>query len=665
MTPVRNISESMASHARIRLFRQLRGWRESLTFGLPLFQRDLIIQAHRTRTFVLRAVFASAMFLVALFYSAASSGTSFLSTAFGITGQGRWMLEAMVGMLFLAVYLLGPALACGALTEEKERNSLFLLYLTKLGPWQVVLEKFLSRLVPMFGILLLSLPLLAFSYTFGGLTQTMIGTAIWFVALSTIQVISIAVMCSSICRSTARSFLMTYLVLLGLSLGPGLVDQYLCDNAAESFMERWERQGWNSTGGTAFTKKYTIETLAPTGQLALQTMQLPASTYLYLWNGPALFSIYADGSLGWVEEIRVSFSFYDRPMLQEWHPVTLAGLPILFSAIVSLLVARCCVYLPDSVNESAGRVTIWQAIKSRWLEQSIQRGVASTDMLSNSQPEEGNPISWRESSKGLWGQSQNWFRFLLLVEIPTLFAIVSIAGNSSSTSATMSELILFLWVLSALLITVHASLLVTRERSRQTLELLLTTPLTSGEIARQKLAGTFRLIILCSIPLITCLLFQAWWKSEFPQTISGRAAPTSGTEYFITALICVGIYLPLVAWIALWMGLKYPYPTRATTAAIAAVGGLCVIPAIVILIPVLLLVPFNYMTGMNFVPLLMAQSSPITMLVLLEFSSLREISSAHYVPTIMNAGLYGYALIRVRRHVLEQADVLLGRKLNY
>ncbi len=64
-----------------------------------------------------------------------------------------------------------PAIVSGALTAEKERNTLQLLFLTRLGPWTILLEKLLSRLVPVATFLLVSLPLVFIAYLWGGLTQ--------------------------------------------------------------------------------------------------------------------------------------------------------------------------------------------------------------------------------------------------------------------------------------------------------------------------------------------------------------------------------------------------------------------------------------------------------------------------------------------------------------
>src|SRR5262249_152327 len=123
------------------------------TFGLPLLSKELIEQAARKRTYVIRVLYAALLFLSAfvLFFDILSVGAA---SPLGVLGRGREMFEVLVRLQFGGVYLFMPAITCGVVTLEKERASLPLLFLTRLGAWTIVLEKLLSRVVPMLGFLL-------------------------------------------------------------------------------------------------------------------------------------------------------------------------------------------------------------------------------------------------------------------------------------------------------------------------------------------------------------------------------------------------------------------------------------------------------------------------------------------------------------------------------
>ncbi len=141
------------------------------TVGLPLLSKELAEMAQRMRTYGVRVVFACLVFT--------ASALIFLPTyheaqgaRFGLMGQGGKLLDALYAIEWVGICLFVPAIVSGILAAEKERNTLQLLLLTRLGPWTILLEKLLSRFVPVATFLLVSLPLLFVAYLMGGLTQS-------------------------------------------------------------------------------------------------------------------------------------------------------------------------------------------------------------------------------------------------------------------------------------------------------------------------------------------------------------------------------------------------------------------------------------------------------------------------------------------------------------
>src|SRR5258708_1818008 len=126
----------------------------------------------------------------------------------------------LVGLQFAGVYLFMPAITCGVVTQEKERDSLQLLFLTRLGPWTILFEKLLGRLIPMFSFLLLSLPLLAFAYSLGGISPSLLWSGVWMLVLATIQMGTLALMCSAFFRTTVGAFVASYVIAFIMFFGP-------------------------------------------------------------------------------------------------------------------------------------------------------------------------------------------------------------------------------------------------------------------------------------------------------------------------------------------------------------------------------------------------------------------------------------------------------------
>ncbi len=62
-------------------------------------------------------------------------------------GRGPCLSTRVVEPQTFLILIFLPAMTCGAIAGEKERNTLAVLLTTRLGPLTIVLEKLASRLV--------------------------------------------------------------------------------------------------------------------------------------------------------------------------------------------------------------------------------------------------------------------------------------------------------------------------------------------------------------------------------------------------------------------------------------------------------------------------------------------------------------------------------------
>jgi ABC-type transport system involved in multi-copper enzyme maturation permease subunit len=192
------------------------GVREKLAF--PLLAKELTETAARRRTYVLRVVYAVVLYGVfALMlpqetWARLSRPATFQANDFSMLGAGGEMFNTLVMLQLAGLFLFLPALMCGRITTEKERDSLVLLFLTELSPWAIVLQKYFGGLIAMFSFFLLGLPLAGVAYAFGGVETTTILEALLMLLLLCLFLGAIALLCSAWCRSTVGAFLMTYFV---------------------------------------------------------------------------------------------------------------------------------------------------------------------------------------------------------------------------------------------------------------------------------------------------------------------------------------------------------------------------------------------------------------------------------------------------------------------
>ncbi len=76
----------------------------------------------------------------------------------GVFGHGAEFFDVLFAIEWAGLVLFVPAVVSRGADGREGRNTLQLLFLTKLGPWTILLEKLLSRLVPVATFLLVAAP---------------------------------------------------------------------------------------------------------------------------------------------------------------------------------------------------------------------------------------------------------------------------------------------------------------------------------------------------------------------------------------------------------------------------------------------------------------------------------------------------------------------------
>ena len=160
------------------------------------------------------------------------------------------------------------------------------------------------------------------------------------------------------------------------------------------------------------------------------------------------------------------------------------------------------------------------------------------------------------------------------MEVPIPFAIQWIRGGSvvARDDNAMPTLLNIAWIVSAVLIAVYAASLISEERSRQTLGVLASTPLSTRRILREKLGGVHRLMLVVLVPFVTIFVFEQWWF--------GR----TGYWYPVLSGLSLAVYLPLIQWLGLSIGLRTPKQMTAIIVTLVVmtfwVCGLAAVPTL-------------------------------------------------------------------------------------
>jgi ABC-type transport system involved in multi-copper enzyme maturation permease subunit len=594
--------------------------------GLPLLSKELIEQAARRRTFVIRVVYATILFLMSslFFYQTLEIASG---SPLAVLGHGKDMFGWLVGIQFAGIYFFMPAMTSGVITQEKERASLQLLFLTRLGPWTILFEKLLGRLVPMGCFLLLSLPLLGFAYTLGGVSRDMLWKGTWMLFLATIQMGTLALMCSAFFRTTVVAFMASYVIAFVMFFGP-----YFC-----------------------FLVAYLLGLLLGIDFERLFTQMFPNPS-------PGLF-------------ITGAFPFFTPPyfILSTVVPGGIGTWPVVIHSVIILSVSGGCLALARRFIVARAFLPSHNAAMS--LFKAIDRGgipmrnrqtatqvVHSDDALLPAD----EPIAWRETTKRLLGHTRYMWRIVLVAEVPLIAVCLLIGVSDSMAAPVISAIMTFvLWMLAVLVISVKSASLVAGERTHQTLDVLCASPLTGREIVLQKFRGVRRLIVALWAPFLTISLFVPWWHQQSLQHRNNMANNRFSAEmYLACAVLSVGVYFPLVAWLSFSFGLTARTQIRAIIGSMAAVAVWCIAPVVFFVLPLsimarspnMLLSTAEWQSLTEFASLF----SPATIVFVNEGGVLHEYPGP-WISVWLNFAFYGAALVAFRALCLKNADRWLGR----
>lgn len=578
-----------------------------LSLGLPLLKKELAEQANRRRTYVIRVVYASLLYLgFVLFYWEWMSSAR--NNIYWVFGRGRELFEFLIGIQFAGIFIFLPAMVSGVLTYEKERRSLELLFLTDLRPWEIVLQKLGGRLVPMFTFLLLSLPLMAIAYSFGGISMDYLMSGIFLLFLTCLQVGSLALMVSSFFRTTVQSFIAAY------ALG-----------------------------------------------------------FLFYIGFPILCLILDEFNVVYGVDEEVAFALLPVFIFFEvsrkgFGDVVVSSIPIMVSIGVFLLMSRVFLIRRAFAASKSLTLSIFKILDRIMSRANIFVGNIMVVKDKGTFPED-EPIAWREVTKRSLGRVHYLFRILVVTEIPIILVVLLLLGSRPSrwdVAGVMGIMVFILWVLATLAVSVTSANAMVAERTNQTLEVLLATPMTGQEIIRQKTRGVWRIIYTLLIPFMTLFLVEAWWEGVGDWGSgyrSGYGSPELGPiGYLVASVLSVFIYLPMLMWVSMWLGLKIRTRSRAIITMLGVLVGWSVGPLILMGILCVLAQTDPERSGLSYMMLL----SPATIVPCIEFANIENIFDDVFnapAPVIifLNFLWHGGVLFFFHHLCMKHADRYLGR----
>jgi ABC-type transport system involved in multi-copper enzyme maturation permease subunit len=490
-----------------------RGWLR--LFGPVLFY-DLVRHARRTRTYVARSVYLA----ILLLFIWGVLGGPFARGEFediDPSGQGNATIRQMAALTegffytflaaqFALTVVLTPAFVAPAIAEEKERKTLEFLLATDLDSREIVLGKLLSRLGHLALLLLAGLPVLSAVQFLGGVEPDLVYAGFGATALTALSLAGVGILASVYAHRSRDAIMVTYLV-------PGL---YLA--------------------------------LCMTGELFDALGGLPPGPLFR--GGP---------SAGECLEV-----------IHSGNP--LHAIPRLFSGSKGTVVLMSVLpaYAAFHLLVAAGTVTL-AVLRLRPVALREARGSERSARPSRVRQVGGPPVLWKElyfSGKGKvrWGGRVLVLLLVLLSFAPAGYILFEYSfgeweGDRNDLASAFNVYVRVVGTsiacLVALAATLRASVSVRVERDKDTLDALLTSPLTTREILFGKWAGCLLALRWPALWLAVVYLFGL---------VTGGLSPLA-LPLLVAAVL---VYSGTLAAVGLWFSVACRTTVRAIVGALSA-----------------------------------------------------------------------------------------------
>jgi ABC-type transport system involved in multi-copper enzyme maturation permease subunit len=490
-----------------------RGW---LKLVGPIALYELIHTTRRSHFVLYRVYCYFILILLALFYCALSlsddPGEGWQDVRIPAKQVASFAASFVYTFMALQLVVLGvltPAYTAGILAEEKDRGTLEFLLATDLRDREIVLGKLLARLGNVLLILLTGLPIIGFLQFLGGIDPLLVLVGFAATGVTLVGLAGVSILNSVYARRPRNAIVLTYLEVFA----------YL------------------------------------TLSLVISWSLLP---------GIGVLSVTVPG-LGW--RLRLDVMYW----LDAGNPVLMVY-ELSKSVLTGMPMADC---LPDLLRDYtlfhltlALGCLVWASARLRAVFRQQVYGQAQQARRRATSRRVGRwPMVWKEvvAEPGL---RFGWFgKLVLLVLIvgsfTPLFELLFVRAGAAPQAVGIWSRVMggFVACLLLMRVAVHASTSLSGERERQTLDALLTSPLSSRAILFGKWLGS---------------VLSVRWGWLWPGVIWGIGVVSSGLDPLALPLLlgAWAVYAATLAVVGLWFSLVGRTSLRATVLTVLSALGL-------------------------------------------------------------------------------------------
>jgi hypothetical protein len=185
------------------------------------------------------------------------------------------------------------------------------------------------------------------------------------------------------------------------------------------------------------------------------------------------------------------------------------------------------------------------------------------------------PVAWHEVTRRTPTSPLQLTKLALTLGLPTaaiLWLSLALMGGESAGLVRIATV--FSWGLAATIIVTKGASLLGTDRANRTLDVLMTTPISSRELVSQRSAGLRRMVPVLAVPIGIASLMRLY--TGLLTASAGRVA-----TYALAVVLSLMIFLPMLYWLGIALGLWMKSRSRAVFVATGILASWAILPLLV------------------------------------------------------------------------------------
>ncbi len=184
-----------------------------MKFNNPIVSSEMKIRMRTWRTPIGLLLYIGILLIFLLLFASISIDSVNYDSVFDYSTVGTTIYYTLSIVQFFILVLIAPSTTSGAISSEREKQTLDLLLCTQMSPFRIIIGKLISSISWIVIMAVATIPLYSIAFLFGGVTPMSVVVVLLFYIVLSITAGSIGLFYSTIFKKTVTSSIMSYLTI--------------------------------------------------------------------------------------------------------------------------------------------------------------------------------------------------------------------------------------------------------------------------------------------------------------------------------------------------------------------------------------------------------------------------------------------------------------------